>query len=78
MQKIDDSADGGRSWTTAKVTSPVRDYCWVLWSADVPVTGKTESLVVRATDTSGEVQPEKCPWNDKGYQFNGWHTAKLK
>ncbi len=78
VQKIEVSADGGKSWTAAKVTSPIRDYCWVLWSADVPVTDKTDSLVVRATDSSGEVQPEKCPWNYKGYQFNGWHKVNLK
>ena len=78
VKKVEVSADGGRSWTTAKISSPVRDYCWVLWSADVPVTNKTESLVVRATDTSGEAQPEKSPWNYKGYQFNGWHQVGLK
>ena len=78
VQKIEVSADGGKSWTAAKVTSPLRDYCWVLWTADVPVTDQTDSLVVRATDSNGEAQPEKCPWNYKGYQFNGWHTVNLK
>ncbi len=78
VQKIEVSPDGGQSWTAAKVTSPVRDFCWVLWSAYVPVSDKTDSLIVRATDTSGEVQPQKCPWNYKGYQFNGWHKVNLK
>ena len=78
VQQIEVSADGGKTWTPAKVTSPLRDYCWVLWSADVPVTDKTDSLLVRATDTSGEMQPKNCPWNYKGYQFNGWHKVNLK
>jgi len=78
VQQIDVSADGGTTWTAAKVTSPVRDYCWVLWAADVPVMATTSSLLVRATDSSGEVQPEKCPWNYKGYQFNGWHKVNVK
>jgi sulfite oxidase len=78
VQQIDVSADDGQSWTQAKVTSPVRDYCWVLWSADVPVTERTTGLVVRATDSSGEVQPQECQWNYKGYQFNGWHKVNLK
>ena len=78
VQQIDVSADGGQSWTAAKVTSPLRDFCWVLWSAEVPFTEISTSLVVRATDTSGEVQPQTCPWNYKGYQFNGWHKVALK
>lgn len=78
VQQIEVSSDGGQSWTPAKVMSPLRDYCWVLWSTDVPVTDKTDSLIVRATDTSGEAQPQNCPWNYKGYQFNGWHKVNLK
>lgn len=78
IKQIDVSADGGKTWTAAKITSPIRDYCWVLWSADVAVTTTTESLLVRATDTSGEVQPEKSPWNFKGYQYNGWHKVPVK
>ncbi len=78
VQKIEVSADGGQSWKAAKVTSSVSDYCWVLWSAEIPLTETTTSLVVRATDTSGETQPEKNPWNYKGYQFNGWHRVNLK
>jgi sulfite oxidase len=78
VQKIEVSADGGQTWVGAKVTSPLRDYCWVLWSAEITLTEKSNSLVVRATDTSGETQPEQCPWNYKGYQFNGWHKVALK
>ncbi|MBS0205441.1 MAG: molybdopterin-dependent oxidoreductase [Planctomycetes bacterium] len=78
VQQIEVSADGGQTWSAAKVTSPLRDYCWVLWSADVALTDKSDSLIVRATDTSGEVQPQICPWNYKGYQFNGWHKVGLK
>lgn len=78
VRTIEVSADDGRSWTRAKITSPVRDYCWVLWSADVAVTAKSRSLIVRATDSGGDMQPERCPWNYKGYQFNGWHKVDLK
>lgn len=78
IKQIEVSADGGQTWVPAKVTSPVRDFCWVLWSVDVPLTPKTESLVVRATDSSGEVQPQASPWNYKGYQFNGWHKVSVK
>ena len=78
VQKIEVSADGGETWKPAKVTSPLRDYCWVLWTAEVPLTETTASLLVRATDSSGETQPQQNPWNYKGYQFNGWHKVNLK
>ena len=78
VQKIEVSADGGQSWKAAKVTSPIRDYCWVLWAAEIPMTESTTSLLVRATDSSGEMQPQQNPWNFKGYQFNGWHKVNVK
>lgn len=78
IEKVELSADGGQSWTAAKLISPRRDYCWVLWSADVTVGEKTDTLLVRATDSSGEMQPRLPPWNYKGYQYNGWHSVKLK
>lgn len=78
VQKIEVSSDEGKSWTTARITSPVRDFCWVLWSAEVPVGNNTARLLVRATDTSGEVQPQQSPWNYKGYQYNGWHAVDVK
>ena len=78
IKLVEVSADGGQTWVPAKVTSPVRDFCWVLWSVDVPLTSKTDSLIVRATDSSGEIQPQVSPWNYKGYQFNGWHKISVK
>ena len=78
VQKIEVSADGGQTWKLAKVTSPVSDYCWVLWATDIQLNENTASLLVRATDSSGETQPQQNPWNYKGYQFNGWHKVNLK
>jgi sulfite oxidase len=75
VSSVEVSADGGRNWMRAKVTSPVREYCWVLWSATIRVSAKTEVLLVRATNSRGETQPRKPVWNMKGYLFNGWHQV---
>ena len=77
LKSIEVSADGGQSWTAAKVTSPVRDFCWVLWSTEVNVTPKTEGLLVRATDSTGTSQPREMRWNAKGYQYNAWHQVPV-
>ena len=78
IQRVEVSADGGTTWVAAKVTSPVREYCWAQGSVDVPFTAKTESLLVRAVGADDEMQPRESPWNMKGYQYNGWHKVSLK
>jgi len=77
IASVEVSADGGRSWKQAKITSPVRDYCWILWSARVRLDSRTDELTVRATDSRGETQPQKPVWNMKGYLFNAWHSVKV-
>jgi len=78
VKRVEVSADNGQSWQPAQFTSPLRDFCWVLWSADVALTPQTSSLLVRATDSSGETQPQNMIWNAKGYQFNAWHKVSIK
>ena len=75
---VEVSADGGKSWTKASLTSPAREFTWQLWKAEAPVSAETASLAVRATDSAGNVQPEKTEWNLKGYLYNGWHGVPVK
>lgn len=77
IRKVELSADEGRTIVSAKITSPKRAYCWVLWSAEVTVTPGTKQLIVRATDSAGEVQPPRVPWNRKGYMYNAWHRVPV-
>lgn len=77
IRKVEVSSDGGRSWAEAKLTSPASEFCWQLWSAEIPVTSATKELIARATDSRGEVQPETVRWNAKGYLFNSWHHVPV-
>jgi len=77
IAKVEVSADEGRSWTTAKITSPLREHCWVLWKADIRLSSVASELVVRATDSRGNIQPEHADWNMKGYMFNGWYHVPI-
>jgi sulfite oxidase len=77
IRLVELSVDAGNSWVAAKLVSPVQEYCWVLWSAEVQVTALTERLTVRATDSSGQTQPREMAWNAKGYQYNAWHQVRL-
>lgn len=78
IKLVEVSTDSGQSWQPAKFTSPVRDFCWVLWSAEIALTRTTTTMLVRATDSSGETQPQTMPWNAKGYQYNAWHKVIVK
>jgi hypothetical protein len=35
-------------------------------------------LIVRATDSAGQMQPLSVAWNLKGYLFNAFHRTPLK
>jgi sulfite oxidase len=78
IRKVEVSVDDGQSWVEAKITSPSAEFCWQLWSADIAIKSTTRELIVRATDSRGETQPQMPRWNAKGYLFNGWHRAPVK
>lgn len=77
IAKVEVSADDGQTWQTATITSPRRDFSWVTWGATVSVPAGMSTLAVRATDTSGNTQPERARWNLKGYMNNGWHRVSV-
>ncbi len=77
IARVEVSADEGQSWTTAKITSPLRENCWVLWKSEIKLSSAASELIVRATDTRGDIQPESASWNMKGYMFNGWYHVPI-
>lgn len=77
IAKVELSSDGGRTWNSATLQGKSQEYCWQLWSGEVPLQKRTSSVQVRATDSSGIQQPETIVWNPKGYLFNAWHSVPL-
>ncbi len=77
IRNVDVSLDDGKTWIAAKLTSPQRDFCWTFWEATLPAEAVGKTLLVKATDTRGEVQPREMPYNAKGYQYNAWHRVTL-
>ncbi len=72
------SADGGDTWTKAKLTGQSSEYCWQLWNATINVKADTTSLIMKAFDTSGGFMPSRVPWNAKGYLQNSWYRMPIK
>jgi sulfite oxidase len=71
------SADGGGTWTNATLAGNDAPYAWKLWSLDLDLPPGPRTLIARATDSLGKLQPEKGPWNFKGYLYNGWHRVPI-
>jgi sulfite oxidase len=77
--RVDVSADGGKTWTTAKLLDgatqpPNRAWAWTFWEAEIPCPpGATEvHLCCKATDVSYNSQPENSEsiWNIRGLNNN--------
>jgi sulfite dehydrogenase len=75
--KVEVSSDG-KTWQAAKMASYLGKYSWRRWKYDwTPLAAGTYSLRVRATNASGETQPEH-QWNRSGYLRNEIESIELK
>lgn len=71
IARVDVSTDGGRGWSPARLVAGEGPLAWTRWEFQwTPGSSGPASLAVRATDTTGNVQPERVPWNHFGYQMN--------
>lgn len=74
VAKVEVSVDNGRNWHPAKFIGPHERFAWRRWeySWQAKVTGK-QTILARATDDQGRVQPLSANWNVLGYGNNGIH-----
>jgi sulfite oxidase len=76
--KVEVSVDGGTSWESARLLGEEHPYAWrqwqFVWNAK---TAGTATVLCRATDSRGETQPEKTPWNPSGFLWNGWDRVTV-
>ena len=71
ITKVDVSTDGGSTWSEAQLTSKNLPFTWRLWTLPWwPSKPGYYTVLSRATDSAGRVQPVVAPWNPSGYLFN--------
>ncbi len=58
IKRVDVSVDGGKSWRTARMETPVLSKCLTRFNIDWEWDGKTAVLQSRAIDDTGYVQPK--------------------
>ncbi|HXS95323.1 MAG TPA: sulfite oxidase [Candidatus Limnocylindrales bacterium] len=72
IERVEVSTDGGSKWRDAEITSPKLPFAWRQWKLDwTPAQQGYYTILSRATDSAGRVQPFVPEWNPSGYLWNG-------
>lgn len=77
VERVEVSLDEGKSWQRATLwRSEGGKYAWRRFTYDfTPSRPGYATLLARAWDAAGNVQPAVPAWNPLGYFWNGWHRV---
>ncbi len=71
IERVEVSTDGGSRWRDAELSAPKLPFAWRLfrleWRPEHP---GYHTILSRATDSAGRVQPFVAAWNPAGYLWN--------
>jgi sulfite oxidase len=71
IERVDVSTDGGSKWQTAEISGAKLPFAWRLWKLSWrPPEPGYYTILSRATDSAGRVQPIVATWNPSGYLWN--------
>ena len=76
--RVEISTDFGATWRPAQLSKEHAHYAWRFWSYDwkAPKAGDY-TLMSRATDNQGRIQPQSAEWNPSGYLYNAIDQVKI-
>ena len=78
IDKVELSFDEGVTWERARLWARGDKYAWRRWSLEVPVNRiGYMTILARATDDNGQMQPIVPAWNPLGYFWNGIHRVGI-
>lgn len=79
VRSVDVSIDGGKTWQAARFVGPdLGRYAWRQFALAVRLPAGTHTLVSRATDMAGQVQPQERMENAGGYNNTSWSDHAVK
>jgi sulfane dehydrogenase subunit SoxC len=72
IERVEISADGGRSWDDASLGEPLSEFAWHGWTYSWEAEPGEHELCCRATDAAGNTQPmaSASAWNYDGFCNN--------
>jgi DMSO/TMAO reductase YedYZ molybdopterin-dependent catalytic subunit len=79
IARVDVSVDGGTTWSQARLTGPQDRYAWRRFEHVAAIARPQACTVVsRATDAAGRVQPIVPAWNPSGYLWNAPDVVRIE
>jgi DMSO/TMAO reductase YedYZ molybdopterin-dependent catalytic subunit len=71
IERVEVSTDGGSKWKSATLSKEKVPFAWRLFHLEwQPVEPGYYTILSRATDSAGRVQPIVASWNPSGYLWN--------
>jgi hypothetical protein len=71
IDRVEVSTDDGSRWHATDLTGAKLPFAWRLWKFDwSPSVPGYYTIMSRATDSTGRVQPIVSAWNPSGYLWN--------
>jgi DMSO/TMAO reductase YedYZ molybdopterin-dependent catalytic subunit len=77
VSAVDVSANGGQTWAPATLTGAEHRYAWRRWEHVWNAPGGPQTLMARASDSLGRVQPASRPPDPQGYRWNVIHAVRV-
>lgn len=74
---VDVSTDGGQSWKPAALAGDEHRYAWRRWEFPWEARPGSHTVMARATDSLGRVQPASRPRDPQGYRWNVIHAVRV-
>lgn len=79
VRSVEVSVDGGTTWQAARFVGPdLGRYAWRQFALAARLPAGTHTLVSRATDMAGQVQPQARMENAGGYNNTSWSDHAVK
>jgi sulfite oxidase len=78
VARVEISTDSGATWSPAQLAGEQARFTWRLWSFawKAPKAG-AYTIMSRATDSQGRIQPQTAAWNPSGYLYNAIDQVKI-
>ena len=70
VERVDLSTDGGVTWQPARLLCDLGPHSWRQFEWIWEAKPGSYTIAARATDASGQTQPERVPFNHHGYLMN--------
>jgi DMSO/TMAO reductase YedYZ molybdopterin-dependent catalytic subunit len=76
--RVEVSVDGGRTWRDAELGASPGPFAWRTFTHRWMPEAGTATIMARATDNRGAVQPKVSPWNPGGYLWNAIQSVQVE